>query len=228
MSGDLITSGVVDCLVQYAPFATRPRRDRAGAGPPSDSEREASRAVEAALSPAVLLDRFPKSLVEVHVLVLEAGGGEVPASVVAASLSLAAAGVDMVDVVAGAAVAAVAPPGAGAGGVGAGGALPPARLLIDPTASEAAGARATTTVCLMPRAGTLTLAAHAGEAAPDDALAALRLAMDGCATLFAQMRAVLVEEGGKRAKAAAAAAAARKRAAAGAGADGGAPPAVPA
>ncbi len=227
MSGDLVENGSLECLVQYAPFASRPRRARAGAGAPSDEERAASRALEDALGPCMLLDRFPKSVIEVHVNVLEAGGGggEVCACVCAASLALAQAGIDMVDVCAAAAVAgrttaAAAGAGAGAGSGAQPSSSPAARLLVDPTADESRAASFSTTVALMPRAGTVTLAAHSGQASPEDVLAAMRLAMDGCATIFEQMRAVLVADARKRAAkamsgsggAAAAAAAAAARA----------------
>ena len=69
---------------------------------------------DVALLPSLLLERFPKSVVEVHVLVLEEDGGELAVAATAASAALVDAGVDLADVVVAAQVGLVA--GAGAQG----------------------------------------------------------------------------------------------------------------
>jgi exosome complex component MTR3 len=56
--------------------------------------------VEAALEAAVLLDTFPKAVLDVYCFVLEAGGGELGVACTAASLAIAEAGVGMRDLVA--------------------------------------------------------------------------------------------------------------------------------
>jgi ribonuclease PH len=200
VSGDATASGSLDCLVQYAPFATRRTANGAGPSPnpppsssfsgPSDDEREASRQTALALRPAVLLDRFPKALVDVHIVVLEAGGGELCAGILASSLALAHAGVDLADVCAAASVCALAAQQ-----------QPQSkrRLVVDPTSAELRAASHSTLVCMLPRRGVLTLTAHEGEAAADDLLASLRLGMDACATVAEQMRKVLGDEGRRRA-----------------------------
>ena len=72
-------------------------------------EREYSALVQTALESAVLLDSFPKATLDVYVCVLEAGGGEVPAAICAASLALAHAGIAMRDLVAACAVVCIGP-----------------------------------------------------------------------------------------------------------------------
>ena len=62
-------------------------------------ERELSQALMQALRGAVLTETFPKSFVDVYVLVLQADAGELPAAVMAASLALAHAGVACRDLV---------------------------------------------------------------------------------------------------------------------------------
>ena len=158
-------AGTLLCSVQLAPSAMRVRRARGGAlvprgagpsggsaagggggggggsgsGQPSDEERRLSRALEHSLAPAVLLARFPRAVVEVHCLVLEAGGvgeldrGAEVAAIVGASLALADAGIEMLDLCAAASVAGVRP--AAGAALGEDGAAP-ARLLVDPTAAE--------------------------------------------------------------------------------------------
>lgn len=70
--------------------------------------------IEKALSPVVLLDRFPKAVVDVYVEVMEAGGSELAAAVTTACLALADAGIEMTDLVA---AAALVRGGRGGGGI---------------------------------------------------------------------------------------------------------------
>lgn len=205
--------------MRYAPFATRPRRERTGAT--LEQERQASIALESALRPALLLERFPKSSIEVYALVLESDGGEESACLVAAALAAADAGIDMLDLPASVRVAghAAPAPAAAASSSGASSAAAPAVTTIDPDARESAGAAFTMTAALMPRSGLLTHTAHAGEAAPEAFLAALSLAMDGCVSVCDVMRAALCDSARRRLRAAAAAGAGSAAAAAtGAGA----------
>lgn len=63
-------------------------------------ERTLAAAVQQALSASVQLHRFPKSVVDVYIFVLEAGGGEVATAINAASVALADAGIELYDLVA--------------------------------------------------------------------------------------------------------------------------------
>jgi ribonuclease PH len=54
----------------------------------------------AALEPAVDLEKLPKSVVDVRILVIEAAGGEAAAAATAAGAALADAGIEMFDLVA--------------------------------------------------------------------------------------------------------------------------------
>jgi hypothetical protein len=62
-------------------------------------ERELSAALLQALRGCVLAETFPKSSVDIYVLVLQADGGELPAAAMAASLALAHAGIATRDIV---------------------------------------------------------------------------------------------------------------------------------
>lgn len=63
------------------------------------TEREMSGALEAALTPAVLLHTFPKMCVDVYCLVVEADGGVLPVAISTACLALAHAGIALRDLV---------------------------------------------------------------------------------------------------------------------------------
>jgi len=62
---------------------------------PSRREIELSKVIKEALEPAVLVEKFPRTVIEIYVLVLQADGGTRVASINAASLALADAGIPM-------------------------------------------------------------------------------------------------------------------------------------
>lgn len=92
--------GELDCDVRLASFAGRARKVPGQ----TDGERELSAQLSTALAGVVLLDRFPKAVLDVQCLVMEAGGGELAATVAAAGLALADAGVAIRDLPSAAAV----------------------------------------------------------------------------------------------------------------------------
>ncbi len=62
---------------------------------PSRREIELSKVIKEALEPAILVEKFPRTVIEIYVLVLQADGGTRVASINAASLALADAGIPM-------------------------------------------------------------------------------------------------------------------------------------
>ena len=91
---------ILRCRYHMAPFSTHERKSPA----PSRREIELSKIIREALEPAIFLEFFPRSVIDVYIQVLEADGGTRCASVTAASLALADAGIPMRDLVAGCAV----------------------------------------------------------------------------------------------------------------------------
>jgi exosome complex component MTR3 len=163
--------------VQYAPFAGgRPSTPSAVI----DEEKRAAATLEQCLLPALLLDRFPKSVIECNALVLEADGSESVAVLLAAALALADAGIDLLDIPSACSVAGTQ---AGPGGAW--------TLLVDPTAAETASAAFVTTVAYLPALQTIASAQHAGNAPGETTIAALRLAMEAAVAKGAAMRAAL-------------------------------------
>lgn len=90
-------TGRLSCNVKVAPFA--------GVEVPAELEKELPLLVKPALEPAVVLSRFPKSVVEIHILVLEQEGDVVSAAITCASLAMADAEIEMFDLVAASSVA---------------------------------------------------------------------------------------------------------------------------
>jgi exosome complex component RRP41 len=80
-----------------APFSVDERKNPA----PSRREIEISKVIREALQPAVILEDYPRTAIEVWVEVLQSDGGSRVAGITAASLALADAGINMRDLVVG-------------------------------------------------------------------------------------------------------------------------------
>ncbi|KAK7091090.1 exosome complex component MTR3-like [Littorina saxatilis] len=92
---DFSMQGQISCEVKFAPFSCRVRRQHVQDG----REKDLSTQLLEALEPAVRLDSFPKSQVDVFVTVLENDGSALSAAITCASLALADAGIEMYDLV---------------------------------------------------------------------------------------------------------------------------------
>lgn len=83
------------------PFCSKGEHSRSG---PNRRSIEISKVMREAFEPVVLTKQFPKSQIEVYVEVLQAEGGTRVASLTAAAVALADAGIPMKDMVSGIAV----------------------------------------------------------------------------------------------------------------------------
>jgi exosome complex component RRP41 len=87
--------GVLRCRYHMAPFSVDPRRSPA----PSRRDTEISMVMTDALEPALFLERYPRSVIDVYVEIIQADGGTRCASINAAAVALADAGIPMRDLV---------------------------------------------------------------------------------------------------------------------------------
>ena len=88
---------VLRCRYHMAPFSVQERKSPA----PSRREVELSKVIKESLEPALFLELYPRTGVDVFVEVLQADGGTRCASITAAALAIADAGVPMRDLVVG-------------------------------------------------------------------------------------------------------------------------------
>jgi len=86
---------VLRCRYHMAPFSVDERKSPA----PSRREVELSKVIREALEPSVFVEYYPRTGVDVFIEVLQADGGTRCASITAASLALADAGIPMRDLV---------------------------------------------------------------------------------------------------------------------------------
>jgi len=87
--------GKLFCDYKVAPFGSSARKKVLQ----TDSEREYSTVMEHALQGSVRLDMYPKAQIDVLIFVLESDGSSLAAAITCASLALADAGIEMVDLV---------------------------------------------------------------------------------------------------------------------------------
>ncbi|MBD3229467.1 MAG: exosome complex exonuclease Rrp41 [Candidatus Lokiarchaeota archaeon] len=91
---------VLRCLYRMATFSVDERKSPA----PSRRENELSMVIGQALEPSVFLEYYPKTMIELTVLIIQADGGTRCASINAGSLALADAGIAMKGIVSAVAV----------------------------------------------------------------------------------------------------------------------------
>ena len=174
---------------RYAPFAKSERISRGAEQ--IEVEATLSRTIEQAATSSVLLDRYPKSVIEVHVLILQSDGAELAASITAVGLALANAGIDMLAVPTAASLV-----GARASGVG------ELDLFVDPTATEEKAADMQVDIAVLADLGRVTYFTHAGEVSKDALLKATTVAMEACVAINENVRNVLRNSERRRLKSA--------------------------
>jgi exosome complex component MTR3 len=183
-STSLLEEGRLKCEVRFAPFAKRADDTDIGNGGghgPTDLERDMSSLVRHAVESSVRLEMLTKSVLDLHVVVLAAGGGELAAAITCASLALANSGVELLGLVAGVTV----------GGVG-------ESLLVDPTTVELEEGpdSFSMTAAVFSGGGTreVTQWWMQGRAAGPQFMSAVNVALDGCASLHDLMRSRLIKD----------------------------------
>ena len=95
------SKGILRCHYNMMPFAGMGERVRPG---PNRRAKEISLVTEKAITPVLMLDEFPNSVVDVFIDLIETDAGSRAAGICAASIALADAGIPMKDLVAAVAV----------------------------------------------------------------------------------------------------------------------------
>lgn len=152
-------TGVIKCRYNMSPFSVG---DRKRPGPDRRSS-EISKITAEALRPALMLERFPRSLVDIYIEVIEAEGGTRCAGITAAAVALADAGVPMNDI----------PVACAAGKVD-------DEVVLDLSEVEDKEGQADVPVAIMPRTGDITLLQTDGNLTEEEFEKALQMAIDGC------------------------------------------------
>jgi exosome complex component RRP41 len=163
-------TGVLRCRYHMAPFSTEPRRSPA----PSRRDIEITMVMRYALEPAIFLERYPRSTIDVYAEVLQADGGTRCASITAAAVALADAGIPLRDLVA----------ACSAGKYG-------GRIVLDLNDQEDKYGEADLPIAYMPNLGSITLLQMDGLLTPEELDRCITLAIDGCMKIYEVQREAL-------------------------------------
>ncbi len=155
---------VLRCRYHMAPFSVHGERKSPA---PTRREIELSKVIREALEPAIFLELFPRCAIDVYIEVLQADGGTRCASIVAASLALADAGIPLRDLVAAVAVGKVQ-----------------GHIVLDINHLEDEYGEGDMPVAMMPSRGVITLFQADGVWTPDEIKYALELAKKGIMKIY--------------------------------------------
>jgi len=166
----LPSRAILRCRYHMLTFSTHERKSPA----PSRREIELSKVIREALEPVVMAEMFPRTAIDVFIEVINADGGTRTASVTAASLALADAGIPMRDLVVGVAVGKV-------DGV----------LVLDIDEAEDMYGEADMPVAVAPSLGLVTLLQLNGVLTREEFGEALKLALRGAQVIYNMAREAL-------------------------------------
>lgn len=155
--------GVVRCRYSMASFSVAERKSPS----PSRREIELSKVIREALEPAIFLEEFPRTVIDIYAEVLEADGGTRTASITAASVALADAGIPLRDLVAAIAVGKVEN-----------------TLVVDLNGIEDQYGEGDMPVAMMPKLGYITLLQADGSFTPEEFERGLAMARQAIYRLY--------------------------------------------
>jgi len=156
-------TGVLRCRYHMQPFSVPERKNPA----PSRREIEISKVIKESLQPAVILDDFPRTAIDLYLEVLQADGGSRCAAIDAASVALADAGIPMRDMVSACAAGKVEN-----------------TIVLDVNNEEDQAGQADMPVALMPHLEKITLVQLDGMLTPDEYKKCLETAIIGCKQVY--------------------------------------------
>ncbi|MDH5374204.1 MAG: exosome complex exonuclease Rrp41 [Candidatus Bathyarchaeota archaeon] len=161
---------VLRCRYRMAPFSVQERKSPA----PSRRDIELSKVIREALEPSVFLEYYPRTGIDIHIEVLQADGGTRCASITAASLALADAGIPMQDLVTACAAGKV-----------------DNTIVLDLMDTEDKEGGADVPVALMPNLNAITLLQMDGILSLEEFEKAANLALEGCRKIYPMQKEAL-------------------------------------
>jgi exosome complex component RRP41 len=161
---------VMRCRYHMAPFSVQERKSPS----PSRREIELSKVIREALEPAIFIEHYPRTGIDVFIEVLQADGSTRCASITAASVALADAGIPMRDLVAACSAGKVDD-----------------TIILDLMDTEDKLGSADVPVAFMPNQNAITLLQMDGILTIEEFESAVNLAIDGCQKIYALQKEAL-------------------------------------
>jgi exosome complex component RRP41 len=161
---------VLRCRYHMAPFSVQERKSPA----PSRREVEISKVIRESLEPSIFIEYYPRTAIDIFIEVLQADGGTRCASITAASLALADAGIPMRDLVTACAAGKVDD-----------------TIVLDLMDTEDKIGSADVPVALMSNLNAITLLQMDGILTLKEFEGAVNLALEGCKKIYAMQKEAL-------------------------------------
>ena len=155
--------GILRCRYHMEPFSVSERKNPE----PCRRKIEISKVIKEALEPAVMLENFPRTVVDVYIEVLQADGGSRCAALDAAAVALADAGIPMRDMVSACAAGKVAD-----------------TIVLDINNEEDQEGQADMPVAYMPNLEKVTLLQLDGVLTPAEYKKCIETAINGCKIVY--------------------------------------------
>jgi len=166
-------TGILRCRYHMSPFSVEERKRPA----PSRREIEISKVIKEALKPAVILEQFPRTVVDIFIEVLQADGGSRCAALAAASVALADAGIPMRDMVSACAAGKVAD-----------------TIVLDVNNEEDQAGQADMPVGYMPNMEKITLIQLDGVLTPEEYKKCIETGIAGCKLVYEIQKKALTDK----------------------------------
>jgi exosome complex component RRP41 len=153
---------VLSCLYDMISFSTTDR-NRPG---PSRRSTEISKVIRDSLTPAIFLEKYPRTKIDVYIEIINANAGTRCAAVTAASVALADAGIEMRDLVSSVAVGKI-----------------DGKLAVDLFDAEDNFGQADVPLAFINRTGEITLLQMDGDITPDELKKVIEMGKKACADI---------------------------------------------
>lgn len=168
----LADRAVMKCRYHMAPFSVSDRK----APQPSRREIELSKVTREALAPALILEEYPRTAIEIYVEVLTSDGGSRGAGITAAAAALADAGIPMRDLVVACAAGKAQD-----------------HLILDLNDEEDKEGQVDMPVAIMPNLGEVTLLQMDGILTREEFETAFKMALEGCRKVYEIQREAVMQ-----------------------------------
>ena len=165
--------GVLRCRYHMSPFSVQERKNPA----PSRREIEISKVTRESLEPVLVLDDYPRTVIDVYIEVLQADGGSRCAGITAAAVALADAGIGMRDMVAACAAGKVDD-----------------RIVLDINDEEDKEGQADMPIAYLPNLNQISLMQVDGVLSKEEYSKCLDMAVEGCKKVYQLQKEALMKK----------------------------------
>ncbi|XP_065657219.1 exosome complex component MTR3 isoform X2 [Hydra vulgaris] len=164
------SKGNIFCEVTFAPFSWHERVSN------QDSlSREYSSAIVQAFESAVCLESYPKAQIDIYINILEYSGNCLSYAFIAASIALADAGIEMLDLVTSCETAFSNETSI-------------QRVCVDPSSEEISHSKGRVVIAYMPSLNKISYLSMQGEETIDDSMQNVIICIEGCLRIYKYMK----------------------------------------